>query len=190
VGFVAFDALVWQQVIAYAATPVVKSNIVPPAVIVIPKAYGRIGVPVRLTIASIAVHAPIEQVALTKAGAMGIPKEPMNAAWFSLGPRPGEPGSAVIDGHLNWYQGATGVFRDLRKLKAGDTIVVTDDAGTEISFVVRELRAFAAGADSTDVFRSTDDGAHLNLITCDGTWDSHAKQYSKRLVVFTDRVKE
>jgi len=40
--------------------------------------------------------------------------------------------------------------------------------------------------DSADVFRATDDGAHLNLITCEGTWSQAQLSYSQRLVVFTD----
>lgn len=51
----------------------------------------------------------------------------------------------------------------------------------------RESRTYDALADATRVFRSDDGKAHLNLITCQGAWDKQAKQYSKRLVVFTDR---
>jgi len=146
------------------------------------------GLPVRLRIAGINVDAAVEYVGLTPAGAVGIPKDPDNAAWYELGPRPGEVGSAVITGHVNWYYGATGVFADLHKVKPGDEIVVQDDKGASISFVVRESRNYDAAADATDVFFSNDGKAHLNLITCEGVWDSNAHQYTKRLVVFADSL--
>lgn len=188
IGFVVFDAAIWGGVLAHASSPSVPLNIAPPPTIVPPPHADRVGIPVRLKIAAISVNAPIEKVSVTKAGAMGIPKDPMDAAWFSPGPRPGEMGNAVIDGHLNWYQGATGVFAKLRSVKPGDRIMVVDESRKEVAFVVRDIRTYAAGADATDVFRSTDDGSHLILITCDGAWDAHAKQYSKRLVVFADKL--
>lgn len=125
--------------------------------------------------------------ALLRRGAVGVPNDPANAAWFDLGPRPGEIGSAVITGHVNWYYGATGVFADLNKVQLGDTIVIEDDTGAEISFVVRKIRSYDATADAVDVFSSNDGQAHMNLITCEGDWDKTAQQYTKRLVIFTDK---
>ena len=148
------------------------------------------GLPVRLKIPGINVDSVIESVGLTPEGAMGVPKDPNNAAWYNLGPHPGDNGSAVMSGHVNWYYGAKGVFEKLSKLKPGDKIEVLDDKGAVISFVVRESRSFDAAADANDVFFSKDGKAHLNLITCEGVWNKLAKQYSKRLVVFADRVME
>lgn len=142
----------------------------------------------RLKIPSIALDADIEGVALTPENDMAVPQDPLHAGWYDLGPRPGEIGSAVIDGHVSWYYGATGVFADLHKLQAGDTITVEDAAGVSTSFVVREIRRYDPGADASDVFFSTDGRAHLNLITCDGVWDKNAQEYSARLVVFADKI--
>ena len=44
----------------------------------------------------------VEDVGLTPGGAMDVPKGPSDVAWFDLGPRPGEVGSAVIAGHEGW----------------------------------------------------------------------------------------
>lgn len=160
---------------------------VPVLPIITEPAAASIGVPVRITIPSIAVDAAIEQVALTTDGSMDVPKDPLNTGWYELGPRPGETGSATIAGHVNWLHGATAVFRDLHKVKPEDTITVLDDSGAVISFVVREIRKYDAAADAMDVFSSHDGKAHLNLITCDGVWDRSTKQYSERLVVFADK---
>lgn len=156
----------------------------------VPVAAQPVGLPVHIKIPSIGVDTTVESVALAADGSIGVPADPLDTAWYELGPRPGEAGSAVIDGHVNWFHGETGAFANLRKLKPGDVITVRDDGGTDISFVVRERREYAADAKAVDVFRSADDGAHLNLITCGGAWDKGAGQYAKRLVVFADRQTE
>ena len=118
---------------------------------------------------------------------MDVPKDPMNVGWYEPGPRPGEMGSAVIDGHVDWWYGAPAVFPNLYKLKPGDKIMVQDELGATASFVVRRTQDYGATDSATDVFVSSDNKSHLNLITCSGAWDNRAKQYSKRLVVFADK---
>lgn len=190
----ACNALILYNLLTYDAVPDVRASIgtvvrkeTPPEAPSVPKIFG---VPLRIGIPSIAVDADVEKVSLAADGSMGVPKDPLNAAWYELGPHPGEIGNAVIVGHVNWIKGATGVFADLRKLKPGDVIDVQDDGGAIIAFVVRERRKYDAAADATGIFVSHDGKAHLNLITCDGSWVKSAKQYSERLVVFADKIEE
>lgn len=145
------------------------------------------GLPIRLKIPGINVDAAIEQVGLTAGGAMDVPKNQNNVAWYSLGQRPGEIGSAVIAGHFDWKNGLPAVFYRLDKLQKGDKIYVEDDRGATITFVVRESRNYDPKADASDVFISNDGKSHLNLITCEGIWSKAANSYSKRLVVFSDK---
>src|SRR3989339_735029 len=124
------------------------------------------------------------------ASEIGLPvrlKIPRNAGWYKLGPRPGEIGSAAIAGHLNWWNGAVSVFAKLSKLKLGDKIIVQDKNGIDIVFVVRKISLLGSQEDASEVFVSDDGMAHLNLITCGGTWNKITKQYSKRLVIFADK---
>ena len=149
------------------------------------------GRPVRLTIPGINVDAVVEYVGLTPDGAMDVPKSPDEVAWYERGQRPGEKGSAVISGHYGrWENGQGSVFDDLHKLRKGDELSVTDDRGATTTFVVRESRRYDPAADAADVFGSSDGGAHLNLITCDGVWNETQNSYSDRLVVFTDKETE
>lgn len=147
----------------------------------------RIGLPARLTIPRIGVDAALESVGLTPEGAMGVPADPANAAWFSAGPRPGEEGSAVIAGHYGWKDGLPAVFDDLSALREGDTLYIEDEGGVQTAFVVRELRSYGEDEDASEVFGSTDGKAHLNLVTCEGVWNSVSKSYAERLVVFADK---
>jgi len=141
--------------------------------------------PVRLEIPSISVDAAIESVGLTPDNAMGVPKGPADVAWFSLGPSPGQVGSAVIAGHYGWKDGIAAAFDNLSKLRKGDAIYVKDSRGQTVSFVVREMHLYDSQEYVPEIFTSAG-GTHLNLITCIGTWDAAKQSYTKRLVVFAD----
>jgi LPXTG-site transpeptidase (sortase) family protein len=143
--------------------------------------------PVRLKIPKINVDAAIESVGLTPDGAVGVSKSPSKAAWFNLGPRPGENGSSIIDGHFGWKNGIPAVFDNLYKLKKGDKIYVENKNGLITTFIVRDFLNYDPKAEALDVFSSSDGKAHLNLITCGGTWNTVEKTHSKRLVVFADK---
>ena len=140
--------------------------------------------PVRLKIPGINVDSAVEYVGLTPDRAMDVPQERSNVAWFNLGPRPGESGTAVMAGH---YGGKASVFDNLYKLRKGDKIYVEDGKGATTTFVVRESRRYDPKADASDVFGSNYGKSHLNLITCEGAWNKVSKSYPERLVVFTDR---
>jgi LPXTG-site transpeptidase (sortase) family protein len=145
------------------------------------------GLPVRLIIPSIGIDAAIEYVGVTPQKILGVPAGPTDVAWFDLGPRPGEQGTAVIDGHEGWKDNIPAVFDDLHELQKGDEIYVQDASGTQTTFVVAALETYGKNQDTSDVFSSPDAGTvHLNLITCEGVWNAATQSYSGRLVVFAD----
>src|SRR5438045_1447791 len=57
--------------------------------------------PVEIRIPSIGVDAQIIPVGKTKSGAMDAPANAVQTGWYALGAWPGQPGNAVIDGHLD-----------------------------------------------------------------------------------------
>ena len=144
------------------------------------------GLPVLLKIPSLNISAVIDSVGLTPDGAVDVPNRPNDTAWFNLGPRPGNEGSSVIDGHSGWKDGIPAVFDNLGKLKKGDKLSVEDNKGVIINFVVRSFQTYSPSENPSAVFNSNDGKAHLNLITCAGAWSEVDKSHSKRLVVFTD----
>lgn len=147
----------------------------------------NIGLPVRLEIPKIKVDAALDYVGITSHGEMGVPASPAKAAWYDQGPRPGQTGSAVIDGHFGYRNHIPAVFDNLSSLQKGDKLYVKDIKGLTTTFVVSSLRTYDPRADAATVFRSSDTKAHLNLITCEGTWNQAQKSYSNRLVVFADK---
>lgn len=144
--------------------------------------------PVRLKIPKINVDAPINQMGLTPEGNMQAPSGLQNVGWYKFGPHPGDIGSAVIAGHFGRSRdGELPVFERLHTLIAGDIINVKDKKGRVATFVVRELQILNQNEAAPNVFSSNDGKAYLNLITCQGAWDSTQQTYSNRLVVFSDK---
>lgn len=140
--------------------------------------------PMRLIIPEINIDANIQRLGVTSNGDMEVPNNSVDAGWFDLGPQPGEKGSAIIAGHVDTKDDAIGVFANLYKLKKGNKLYIENSKGMLTTFVVRESRTYDPGR-ANDVFISSD-SAHLNLITCDGSWDAIKGSYNKRLVIFAD----
>jgi hypothetical protein len=61
--------------------------------------------------------------------------EPDQVGWYKLGPRPGDPGPAVLVGHIDDRTGPA-VFYHLRQLRPGDEILVGRRDGTTSRFLV------------------------------------------------------
>jgi hypothetical protein len=152
-----------------------------------PTPVPRAGQPVRLKIPKIRVDAAIEYVGLAADGAMDVPKNYSNTAWYEPGPRPGDQGNAAIDGHVDSTTGKA-VFWDLAKLQPGDEIFVVGDDGVERRFVVTDVQSYKrADAPLDRIFGPTTD-RHLNLITCDSTstFDRSKREYAANVVVYAD----
>jgi len=150
----------------------------------------KVGLPVRLVIPGINVDAHIGYAGTAPDGTMEITKSQDDVAWYEPGTRPGNVGSAVIAGHYGSLNGKYSVFSYLSKLNKGDTLSIKDHNGKLINFIVRESRTYDPAANATDIFNSTDGKSHLNLITCEGSWNQAKESYSYRRVVFTDKVVE
>jgi len=141
----------------------------------------------RLLIPEIGVNAPIESVGVLPGGNMETPtQKPWNdVGWYNVGPRPGERGSAVINGHLDRPGGNPAVFWHLRDLHNGDKVMVVDVNGKTLSFhVTRSMFYLPQDAPVQDIFGNTA-GSFLNLTSCAGDWIPTEHQTALRLVIYT-----
>jgi hypothetical protein len=166
--------------------PVTSGPTAPPTLT--PDPFAARGAPVRLEIPAIRVDAALETGGFTKEGAIGAPKDWDKAAWHSAGFRPGEPGNALIAGHLDNDRGGPAVFWDLNELAVGDEVRVTYANGESLTFQVGESELVDSTVQDSQTFDrilGPADEPRLNLMTCDGAWDQGAATYTKRLVVFT-----
>jgi sortase (surface protein transpeptidase) len=182
------ETLVQGSIAAEPSSVVTTTPIV--AAVGLGSSFSEPGLPVRLTIPAIGVDAAIQSVGIAwnAPGEMGIPTNFTDVGWYNGGPRPGVPGSAVIDGHLDGKYTPRAVFYDLGKLVPGDLVNVTDKNGNTFQFSVVAVKTYDYNASTSDIFSSSDSVAHLNLITCTGDWIKSQKLYNKRVVVFTDLV--
>ena len=141
--------------------------------------------PSRLVIPSIGVDAAIEYVGLDANGAMDVPKDYFNTAWYEPGTRPGQPGNAVISGHVDSAAlNRRVVFGDLERMVPGNEVIVVGDDGSQRRFIVQSVETYrTADAPLARIFGPTTD-VNLNLISCIGTFDQSVRSYDQRIVVY------
>ncbi|MGE5041779.1 MAG: class F sortase [Candidatus Levyibacteriota bacterium] len=148
-----------------------------------------VDIPTQIVIPKLDVSAPIEAVGVDKENRMDVPKNVYNTAWYKYGPKPGELGSAVIDGHFDTPTGSPSVFWNLKDLSPGDIIRVIDTKGKSYTFsVVEEAKYPVTDIPLMRIF-SPNTVPMLNLITCAGVWDGASKSYTQRIVVYS-RLKD
>ena len=138
-------------------------------------------VPVRLVISKIGVNARVEARGLDAGRNMLTPKDFHDVAWYNLGPLPGQPGNALMNGHVDWWTGSA-VFTRLSQLRPGDIITVVRGDGIRLSFKVTGRRVVIAGARGASLFAPSK-VASLTLITCMGAWDPSILSATHRLLV-------
>jgi len=152
------------------------------------KVIQSISIPKTLQIPKIKVSANVESVGMNSKGEMDVPKLDANVAWYNLGGKIGQAGNAVFAGHLDTKAGSPAVFWDLDKLNKGDDITATDQQGKTYTYEVVDKKVYAdAQFPLQEVFGDTTK-KRLNLITCEGTYDKSARNYSDRLVVYSEMV--
>jgi len=144
--------------------------------------------PITISIPSINVDADIEEVGLDPQRNMDVPKKAENTGWYRLGPRPGDIGSAVIAGHLDDPNGDPAVFWDLKKLKPGEEIIITDKKGDRHKFIVKKVENYPWDDFPLNEVFADKSGKKLNLITCGGEWNKEERNYSQRTVIYSEIV--
>jgi sortase (surface protein transpeptidase) len=139
--------------------------------------------PVRILVPAIGVTAPIIAVGLNADRTLQVPDSFSEAAWFTRGPEPGEPGPAVIVGHVDSVDGP-GAFYHLRALKDGDVIKVVLKNGWTVRYLVSSHLAAPKNDFPTKLVYGRTEKPTLRLITCDGQFDTSTGHYVDNYIVF------
>lgn len=142
--------------------------------------------PQTLTIPKINLQAAVEAVGEDNLGRMDVPEKVDDVGWYKLGYKPGEKGSAVMDGHLDTATGAPAAFYYIDQLAVGDQVIVTDKNGKNFNFEVTRVQSYPFDQLPLQEVFASNDKPRLNLITCAGTWNSGSRNYSNRLVIYTE----
>lgn len=142
-----------------------------------------------IKIPSINVYARVMQVGETSKGAIDVPGNVHDAAWYNASAKPGQVGATVLDGHVSGW-GTAGVFHDIKKLSAGDTVQIVKGDNTILTYkVIKTVVYDAKKVDMQAVVNPVSKGkSGLNLITCDGHVKAGTSEYTQRVVVFTEKV--
>jgi len=149
----------------------------------------RVPPPLYFSIPKIGVNTEVIAVGTDEQGAMQLPEVWDKVGWYSLGFRPGEAGNAVLAGHLDSTTGAGAIFYNIKLLEPGDDMYVQDEAGHLYTYIVTQKAVYEYDkVPIVDIFGPSDKKM-LNLITCTGTWNPEAHNYSHRMIV-TAELKE
>lgn len=148
----------------------------------------QVAQPQTLLIPKLGVNAAVEPVGEDSIGRMDVPKRVDDVGWYNLGYKPGEKGSAVIDGHFDTITGAPAVFYYIGNLTPGDQVIVIDKNGKNLTFEVTSVQSYPFDQLPLQEVFASNDKPRLNLITCTGTWNVGSRNYSNRLVVYTELI--
>ncbi|MEO3823284.1 class F sortase [Actinomadura sp. B10D3] len=168
-----------------AARAVAVSRTSPPPRRAVPPARLPASPPVRLVIPAAGVDSPVARAGLRPDGSLEPPRPPNEdeAAWYTGSVTPGQPGTAVIEGHRDSASGPS-VFYRLGRLRPGERVsVLRADRATAV-FTVDAVRTFPKdGFPSRAVYGDTREPS-LRLITCGGDFDARAGHYRANVVAF------
>jgi Sortase domain len=153
-----------------------------------PVTAARVARPVYLSIPAIGVPTRLTGLGLTAQGTLQTPASTSVAGWYTAGPRPGQPGPAVIAGHIDSRLGP-GVFFRLRLLRPGDRVYIRRADGTLAVFGVYAEQSYAKDRFPTQRVYGPAPGAELRLITCGGTFDAATGSYLSNIVVYAAQVR-
>lgn len=144
-----------------------------------------VAAPARIAIPAIGVDSDLQRLGRDRDGAIEVPTAWQVAGWYAPGVKPGQPGPAVIIGHVDSRDGPAVFFR-LRELTAGDEIVITRADGSRSTFLVDRIERHAKTRFPTDDVYLPTLRPTLRVVTCDGAFDRATGHYRDNLVVFAD----
>ncbi len=165
----------------YAPHPTARPTPPPPAPPT-PTTPSRVADPVRIEIPSIGVDAAIDPLEV-KEDTLAGPKRFSHAGWWRAGPEPGEPGAAVIAGHIDSYKGPA-VFIRLHEVQPGALVVVHRADRSSVSFRAVGIERHRKSQLPTDRVFAESNSPLLRLITCGGEFDEQKKSYRDNVIVY------
>jgi LPXTG-site transpeptidase (sortase) family protein len=149
------------------------------------RSYQQVAEPVKLHIPAIGVDTPLVQLHRAADDTVEVPSDFGVAGWFADGPRPGQPGPAVVLGHVDSRAGPAVFFR-LTQLKQGAQVVVDRADGSTVTFRVSSTqRVPKVEFPTAEVYAQTLEPS-LRLVTCGGSFDRAARRYRDNVIVYAN----
>jgi hypothetical protein len=149
------------------------------------RTFPTVAVPVRLRIPALHVDSPITALGLEPDGSVEVPAGTSEAGWYDRGPRPGQPGPAVILGHVDSTRGP-GIFFDLYRIGPHTLVEVDRADGSTASFRITKVSRVAKTRFPTDLVYAATLDPTLRLITCGGSFDHTRGSYRDNVIAFAE----
>jgi len=173
-------------------TPSSSADAVP---VPVPDPVDRTALPAGIYIPRLDTRSTLIATGFDTAGGLEAPPvdQPKQASWWKGSPRPGDPGPAVILGHVDGtcpdgQSGCPGVFYRLDELEVDDEVLVDRHDGSTVRFAVYRVEQVAKDRFPADRVYGDTDGPELRLITCGGVFDYGASHYTDNVIVFARLV--
>ena len=155
-----------------------------------PRQVRRKGVePVAIKIESAEVDSPVETTEIVD-GVMQNPSGPYVVSWYRGTGKLNQDNNIVMAGHLDYYDVGEAVFYNLGKVKEKDVVEVTGSDEIVYQYAVESVEDVDIAeltAEEVQAIVGKTSGEILTLITCSGTFDAGAQQYSQRKIVRAKR---
>jgi sortase (surface protein transpeptidase) len=149
------------------------------------RSYADVAEPVRLRIPALQIDAPLTHLGVAPDQTIEVPADFAVPGWFDQGPRPGQPGPAVILGHVDSKAGPA-VFYRLNRLPVGAEVFVDRADGSTVDFRVRGTQHVLKTAFPTDLVYAPTLEPSLRLVTCGGPFDHTKSSYLDNVIVYAD----
>jgi sortase (surface protein transpeptidase) len=143
--------------------------------------YAAVAAPVRLRIPSIGVRTPLERLGRAGDGTVEVPKRWERAGWYTGGFKPGQPGPAVVLGHVDSKTGPA-VFFKLRTLRRGALVLVDRADSTTVRFRVTRVERYSKTRFPSDLVYFPTLKPSLRLVTCGGSFDTASGHYRDNVI--------
>lgn len=149
----------------------------------VPPPADRVPAPTAISIPAIDTQSDLIRLGVNPDKTVQVPdvKTPEQAGWFAFSSKPGDPGPAVILGHVDGH-GKPGVFYHLKNLKPGDDVVVTRADGSKLTYDVTQVWKAEKDKFPTDEVYGNTAGSELRLITCGGEWVGGEYGYANNII--------
>jgi sortase family protein len=141
-----------------------------------------VAAPTRVIIAALDIDGPVIPVGVNADSQLDVPPDARTLVWYRNGPSPGNPGSAVIAGHLNW-RGTNGIFARLDEVPVGATITVVYDDGSQQDFIASTVELVPKPAVAINGTFAREGERLLRLVTCGGEFEKAVRSYRSNVVV-------
>lgn len=147
------------------------------------RTYPTVAVPVSVRIPALRLSSRLQHLGRQPDGTVAVPERPDIAGWYGDGPRPGQPGPAVILGHVDSRTGP-GIFLNLSRLRPGAVVHVDRADSSTVTFRVTELSRVPKVRFPTDLVYAPTLQPTLRLVTCGGSFDEARRSYRDNVIAF------